>query len=100
MVEGVGVYARVTVIMPTFNRAMFLRRAVDSLVAQTYQEWHLIIVDDGSTDETSSVVQPYLADPRIDVIPLIQNGGLGRALNVGLDRAPGDFIAYLPSDDV
>jgi glycosyltransferase involved in cell wall biosynthesis len=100
MVEGVGVDARVTVIMPTFNQAMFLRRAVDSLVGQTFQEWHLIIANDGSTDETSSIVQSYLANPRIEIIRLTENGGLGHALNVGLDRASGDFIAYLPSDDV
>lgn len=100
MVAGAGTSARVTVIMPTYNQAAFIRRAVDSLLAQTFPAWDLVIIDDGSTDETSHILQPYLADSRVDVVHLPENRGLGAALNVGLDRAAGDFIAYLPSDDI
>lgn len=90
----------VSVLMPTFDQAAFLRRAIDSLLAQTLSDWELIIVDDGSPDATPAVVQPYLTDTRIHYIRLERNQGLGAALNIGLQQARGILIAYLPSDDV
>jgi hypothetical protein len=86
--------------MPTFDQARFIARAVESLLAQALRNWELLIVDDGSPDDTGDVVKPYLADPRISYERLPSNEGLGAALNHGLDRARGDFVAYLPSDDV
>lgn len=94
------VLPRVSVLMPTFEQPAFLRRALESLLAQTLTTWELLIVDDGSEDQTEAAVRPYLADPRIDYHGLPSNGGLGAALNVAMARASAPFIAYLPSDDL
>ena len=91
---------RVSVLMPTFQQSAFLRRALESLCAQTLADWELVIVDDGSTDDTHAVLQPYLVDQRIRYQRLDSNQGLGAALNHALDLARADLIAYLPSDDV
>ena len=86
--------------MPTFRQAHFIRRALESLLAQTLAEWELVIVDDGSPDATDRVVRPYLADPRVRYHRLDCNHGLGAAINYALDQARAPLIAYLPSDDV
>lgn len=91
---------RVSVLMPTFKQAAFIRRALESLRAQTFADWELVIVDDGSPDGTASVVAPYLADPRLRYHRLERNRGLGAALNVATGLARGDCVAYLPSDDL
>ena len=91
---------RVSVLMPTFKQAAFIRRALESLRAQTFQDWELVIVDDGSPDDTQAVIEPYLADPRLRLIRLAKNGGLGAALNTATAEARGRYLAYLPSDDV
>src|SRR5690349_14629916 len=90
----------VSVLMPTFKQEHFIRRALSSLLSQSLTDWELILVDDGSPDGTREVVRPYLDDERIHYVRLERNRGLGAALNVGLDRARADLIAYLPSDDV
>ena len=86
--------------MPTFNQAPFIRRALESLRAQTLTAWELLIVDDGSPDPTRDLVEPYLADARIHYHRLERNEGLGAALNIALARATAPYVAYLPSDDV
>lgn len=88
-----------SVIMPTFNQSWFIRRAIDSLFKQTYTNWELIIVNDGSTDETETFITDYMNDRRVRYIRNAYNTGLGHALNQGLDVARYDHIAYLPSDD-
>jgi hypothetical protein len=91
---------RVSVIIPTWGHAAFIRRALDSLLHQTVTDWEALVVLDGVVDETPSVLHPYAHDERIHVRDLATNSGLGAALNAGLDDARGDLIAYLPSDDV
>jgi glycosyltransferase involved in cell wall biosynthesis len=91
---------RVSVLMPTHAHAHFIARAIESLLAQTFTRWELIIVDDGSLDDTTAAVRPYLGDPRIRYERLTRNVGLGAALNCAMDLAHGELIAYLPSDDV
>ncbi|CAA9549017.1 MAG: Beta-1,3-glucosyltransferase, partial [uncultured Thermomicrobiales bacterium] len=91
---------RVSVVIPTFRQEPFVRRALDSLLAQRFREWEAIVVDDGSPDSTAAVVQPYLEDQRVSLVRLPGNTGLGHALNTGLDRARGGSVAYLPTDDV
>ncbi|MEA2530636.1 MAG: hypothetical protein QOG89_2280 [Thermomicrobiales bacterium] len=86
--------------MPTFKQAAFVRRALESLLAQTLSDWELIIVDDASPDETAELIRPFFDDARIRHLRLEQNRGLGAALNLALDLAAADLIAYLPSDDV
>lgn len=90
----------VSVLMPTFDRAPFIPRAVDSLRAQTLADWELVIVDDGSRDGTPDAVRPLLADERIRYHRLPTNRGLGAALNVGLGLARASRVAYLPDDDL
>lgn len=85
--------------MPTYNQSSFIRRAVSSLIHQTYDGWELVIVDDGSTDGTRQVISDLLADHRIRYFRCDENRGLGHALNKALDVAQYETITYLPSDD-
>jgi glycosyltransferase involved in cell wall biosynthesis len=91
---------RVSVIMPMFEQAHFIGRALESLMGQTFADWEAIIVDDGSRDGTAAALAPWLADPRLRCLRHARNEGLGRALNTGLDAARGPLVAYLPGDDV
>jgi len=91
---------RVSVLMPSFEQAAFLPRALGSLFAQTLEDWEAIVIDDGSADDTQEVLAPWLADPRLRSLRQECNEGLGRSLNAGLALARAPFIAYLPSDDV
>lgn len=87
--------------MPTFDRAPFIGRAIESLCAQQYASWELTVVDDGSTDATASLVERLRArEPRIHYVRLDENQGLGAALNAGLAVTRAPLVAYLPSDDV
>lgn len=88
-----------SVIMPTFNRAHSLPIAIQSLQAQTLNCWELIVIDDGSTDETSSVVLKLAQqDPRIRLLTQ-KNQGAALARNAGISQATGEFLAFLDSDD-
>lgn len=87
----------VSVILPTYNRAEFLSAALDSLFAQTYQNWECIIIDDGSTDNTVDILKLY-EDPRIFYVHQ-ENQGVSAARNTGISRCKGDMIALLDSDD-
>lgn len=89
----------VSVIIPTFNRSGFLRMAIQSVARQTYQDWECIIVDDGSTDNTREIVDGLARqDGRMKYF-FKENGGQGSARNLGLEKARGEFIAFLDSDD-
>jgi glycosyltransferase involved in cell wall biosynthesis len=89
-----------SVIMPIYNMAYFIKRAILSLKKQTYSNWELIIVNDGSTDNLEEIIQDELIDPRIKYITYSQNKGLGYALNKGLNEAKFLHVSYLPADDV
>lgn len=88
----------VSVIMPTYNRADTLVRAVASVQRQSHPTWELVIVDDGSTDATTEALDPFLADPRIRLVHQA-NSGASAARNRGLEVAEGSVIAYLDSDN-
>ena len=90
----------VTVTMPAYNRADLITRAIESVQSQTLCSWELVIVDDGSTDETLAVAQKYASsDPRIRVFQNEQNMGIGKTRNHALSRSSGRFITPLDSDD-
>ena len=89
----------VSVVIPTFNHAKFLKKALDSVVAQTFQNWEAVVVNNFSTDNTIEVVNS-LADPRIKLFNFSNNGVIAASRNHGLKEAAGDFIAFLDSDDV
>ena len=86
----------VSVIIPTFNRAKVIKRAVNSVFEQTFQDFECIVVDDGSTDETESVLNEFAN--KIKVIKT-ENRGVSAARNIGTSQAKGTFIAFLDSDD-
>ena len=86
-----------SVVIPTYNRAGFLGIAVDSVLRQTFRDYELIIVDDGSTDETKTIVKNF-SDKRIKYI-YQENKGPSAARNIGIKQAKGEFICLLDSDD-
>lgn len=90
----------ISVLMPVYNQASYITRAITSLHRQTISDWELMIVDDGSTDDTAAVVHPFLGDPRVRYHRLPGNRGIGAALNRALAMTHGEFIAYLPADDL
>src|SRR5437762_12728182 len=90
----------VSVILPAFNRGAYIAGALESVMAQTWTRWELIVVDDGSTDETAAVARQY-ADAHRGVIVLTQdNRGVAAARNTGIRRARGSYIAFIDSDDL
>ncbi len=88
----------ISVIMPVYNGARFLKKTLESLLAQTCTDWELIVVDDGSTDATPDVLAEY--DDRRFVKIRKANGGEASTRNVGLSHAQGEFIAFLDADDL
>lgn len=86
-----------SIVIPTYNRAAFLPKAIDSVLAQTYIDWELIIVDDGSVDNTRDVVSQY-GDNRIRYI-YQQNAERSAARNNGINHAKGDYICFMDSDE-
>jgi glycosyltransferase involved in cell wall biosynthesis len=88
----------VSVVLPTYNRGRTLRRAIDSILNQSYSNLEVLVVDDGSTDDTA-LVMAGIADPRVHYYPLERNLGASRARNAGLALAKGEFIAFQDSDD-
>jgi glycosyltransferase involved in cell wall biosynthesis len=97
---GASSTPRVSVLIPTWGHAAFVRRALDSLVHQTFEDWEARVILDGAVDETPALIRAFAADPRIHVRTLERNIGLGGALNEALADARGELIAYLPTDDV
>jgi glycosyltransferase involved in cell wall biosynthesis len=90
--------SQVDIIIPTYNRAHLIRRAIESVRAQTYQEWRLWIIDDASQDATEAVVAEY-QDPRIRYCRHEMNQGAAAARNTGMRQGTSPFIAFLDSDD-
>jgi len=90
----------VSVLMPVYNQANFVSRAIESLLLQSHNNWELIIINDGSTDPLQKTIATYLSDHRVSYFANDENTGLGAALNLGLEKAQNPLIAYLPADDV
>ncbi|WP_042341586.1 glycosyltransferase family 2 protein [Bacillus timonensis] len=90
----------VTVLIPFYNRKKFIRDAVESVLWQTYRNWKLILIDDGSTDNGSKEVEEYLSDSRISLIKNEENIGKVRSLNKALLLVDTPFILELDSDDL
>lgn len=89
----------ISVIMPVYNTKQYLEQAIESVLFQTFQDWELILVDDGSTDGSGEMCDQYVKeDSRIRVIHQ-ENKGLSRARNIGVQFATGEYIQFLDSDD-
>lgn len=90
---------RFTIIIPTYNRASFLTKAIESVMNQTFQNWELLIIDDGSTDNTKEIIGDYISkDSRIKYF-YQENAERSAARNHGIDKARGEWICFLDSDD-
>lgn len=90
----------VSVVVPTFNRLQYLRPAIDSVFAQTFTDWELIVADDGSEEETAAYVAALANPPRVKVLRLAHTGNPGAVRNAAWQSARGEYVAFLDSDDV
>ncbi|HEY1872329.1 MAG TPA: glycosyltransferase, partial [Chitinophagaceae bacterium] len=90
---------KVSIIMPTYNRAIYIGETIESIQRQTYSNWELIIVDDGSTDNTEEVVSK-IDDERIIFYKAGRIGTNGKVKNIGLKKTSGELIAFMDSDDL
>lgn len=88
----------ISVIIPIYNVAPYLRECLDSVISQSYPNLQIILVNDGSSDESESIAKEYLRDSRVELVS-VANGGLSYARNIGLDRARGEYIYFIDSDD-
>ena len=90
----------VSIIMPSYNTSKFIVQTIESVQAQTYSNWELLIVDDCSTDNTDDTVKPFLSDRRIHYLKNEKNSGAAVSRNRALREAKGRWIAFLDSDDL
>lgn len=90
----------VSIIMPSYNTGQYIEESIRSVLAQTYTNWELLIVDDCSTDDTDTVVKPFLQDRRIRYLKNSENRGAAISRNRALREATGRWIAFLDSDDL
>lgn len=90
----------VSVVVPTFNRPQYLRAAIDSVFAQTFTDWELIVADDGSEGETAAYLAALASRPKVKVLRLAHTGNPGAVRNAACRAAQGEYIAFLDSDDV
>ncbi len=88
----------ISIIIPTYNHAGYLKEALDSLVAQTYQNWEAVVINNYSEDNTVEVVSSF-DDSRIRIVNFHNNGVIGASRNVGIKLSNGEFLAFLDSDD-
>lgn len=90
----------VSIVMPSYNTAGYIRESLESVLHQSYPYWELIIVDDCSTDNTDEIIKPYLTDSRIRYLKNEKNSGAAVSRNYALREAKGKWIAFLDSDDL
>lgn len=90
----------VSIIMPSFNSEKFIHESIESVIAQTYTNWELLIIDDGSKNKVEDIISHYLEDPRIKVYYNIYEKGAANCRNYGLQLAKGKWISFLDSDDL
>lgn len=91
----------ISIVMPVYNSEQFINDTIRSVLAQTYEDWELILIDDASTDGSEAVICEYIKyDKRIRYIRLEKNSGAAYARNIGISKARGNYIAFLDSDDL
>ena len=91
--------AIISIIVPVYNAEKYLSRCIDSILRQTFADFELILVNDGSSDKSKEICEKYLeSDPRIKLINQ-ENSGVSAARNTGLDNASGEYIGFVDSDD-
>lgn len=90
---------KVSVLMPVYNAAPYLREAIDSILAQTFTDFEFLVINDGSTDTSEEIITSY-DDQRINYLKNEQNQGLVNTLNIGIEAAQGEYIARMDADDI
>ncbi len=88
-----------SVVIPTYNRGHMILKTLDSVFSQTYSRYEIIVVDDCSTDETAAILEPHIRASRIRFIKHDRNSERAAARNTGMEKASGDFLTFLDSDD-
>jgi glycosyltransferase involved in cell wall biosynthesis len=88
----------VSIVIPTYNHAKFIGKALESVIDQTYKNWEAIVIDNNSTDDTDKVINQY-NDPRIKYLKINNDGVIAKSRNLGIKEAKGEWIAFLDSDD-
>jgi glycosyltransferase involved in cell wall biosynthesis len=88
-----------TVVLPTYNRAEFIPKAISSVFSQTCKDWKLLIIDDASTDDTCRMVQKYLTHPQVEYYRMEENSGISKVMNQALELVETPFLVQLDSDD-
>lgn len=89
----------ISIIMPSYNTGKYIKDSIDSIIAQTYKNWELIIIDDCSTDNSNEIIESY-SEPRIRLLKNKTNLGAALSRNSGLREAKGKYIAFIDSDDI
>ena len=90
----------ISVIIPTYNRCVYITEAIESVLNQTYKDLEIIVVDDGSTDNTQEVLGPYIEGKKIKYLYQIHSGRPSAARNLGIKTSSGEYICFLDSDDI
>ena len=89
----------ISIVIPTFNHANYLSKALQSVLHQTYTNWEAIVIDNHSTDDTGKVINKF-NDHRINYLKIQNNGVIAKSRNIGINSAKGDWVAFLDSDDL
>ena len=89
----------ISVIIPVYNGENVIRRAIENVIMQTYDDWELIVVNDGSSDSTGNILSGYKENEKITIITK-KNGGVSSARNAGIEKAKGEYIAFIDVDDI
>lgn len=93
-------YPKISIIFPVYNTSNYLEQAINSVLAQTYDHWELITINDASTDGSLPILKGFAKkDPRVNLIDLKENQGLGRVRNIAMEHATGKYLVFLDSDD-
>lgn len=91
--------SKVTVLIPFYNPGSYILEALDSVFLQTYKDWQIILIDDASTDNTVTIIEDYLKDPRVRLVRHSQNMGQSKSMNTGLKQVETPFLIQLDADD-
>lgn len=90
---------KVSIIMPLYNKEAYITNSIESVLRQSFSDYELVVVDDGSTDHSAEIVERYINQDSRIILVRIKNGGVSNARNVGLSRARGEWIQFLDADD-
>ncbi len=90
----------ISIIVPIYNTEAFLAKTIESVLAQTYANWELLLIDDGSTDSSSFICEEFAKEDKRTSYYYKTNGGQASARNLGIQKSKGDWIAFLDADDL